>query len=906
MMCSAKWNGNRAFSLVGWLTLMLVVAMFAVPTALAAPVVTRTTPIDGEILQRTPTAVGIGFNVPLDRDKSSFRLLTIHGEEVQNTSLTWGSNDTSVTINLPREFPDGVYTITWNAVGASDGEVTTGWSSFSVGNPEDANIITIPTSSSGHVGPPTWLHAMARGVALVGLATAMAIWPIWRGIIRPALGLNRPAARRTTIAVQRWTAIAIVIATIGSLAELTVRALIERDTGLIDAVMLLLGTNWGFWWIVRVSMLSLLGIGLAISGWWWPHRARFNDVLLWILSFALPLPLVFSGHSVDDSVGRLTSGTSAYLFLLGLGMWAGGAMTLFVALRFGTVAAKNAVPLLKQRIGWFTLTSALIIGIAGLYLGWSFAGNLSAITDTTFGQAMIPLVVAGVISVVVGLLISRSIPGKAVTLAGILCLLTIIMLFSTAQMDVRTPAREQLLLDSTQTHGRYDFDGISGIVLTAPGRAGVNHMRLETPGRYLQGETEVFLVLSSPTYPEIGTKTTQMYRVQGNAYEHHGTEFSLIGEWNVTVRIEEPGLPPRTASYTQQFGEENTSVDVPGAPWKFKDFGGLAGVALGLIAVLGISTAVFTSSTALRKEAGGLALVAAALATVVILQGRFDPILVVESGEGAINPNDVIMVTRGKDLFNQHCASCHGEGLRGDGPLAEALIPPPTDFSAPHARVHPNADLIYWIQYGIQGTAMPGFRVQLEDQDIRDIIAYIQNWQQNNDGTSSSPEGTPQAAACEVTPTDFVGIRQMFHHGLHEGERRGTPMVRAADPNVNREVSNEVVWTLEQLVNCANQDQYLSQIRLLTPALMQEIYPLGASWEVTSKATADPRPLPPSDWVSIRDVQSITLLADGRIAVTVIFDDPAGIGVIPGADPVYQVTLIMIYEDGIWLIDEVR
>lgn len=57
--------------------------------------------------------------------------------------------------------------------------------------------------------------------------------------------------------------------------------------------------------------------------------------------------------------------------------------------------------------------------------------------------------------------------------------------------------------------------------------------------------------------------------------------------------------------------------------------------------------------------------------------------------------------------------------------------------------------------------------------------------------------------------------------------------------------------------------------------------------------TSRPELLEPDEQVRIDDVQSITWLADGRIAVTVIFSDPAGIGVVPGAGVITQVTLVI-------------
>ena len=88
--------------------------------------------------------------------------------------------------------------------------------------------------------------------------------------------------------------------------------------------------------------------------------------------------------------------------------------------------------------------------------------------------------------------------------------------------------------------------------------------------------------------------------------------------------------------------------------------------------------------------------------------------------------------------------------------------------------------------------------------------------------------------------------------------------------------------------------------------MLQEVYPQGAHYEVTSRATSPAEPLTPADAITIQDVQSLNYLADGRIAVTVIFADPLGVGVVPGATPLYSVTLILVQEEGVWLIDEVR
>jgi mono/diheme cytochrome c family protein len=47
---------------------------------------------------------------------------------------------------------------------------------------------------------------------------------------------------------------------------------------------------------------------------------------------------------------------------------------------------------------------------------------------------------------------------------------------------------------------------------------------------------------------------------------------------------------------------------------------------------------------------------------------------------------DPVLAELGRDLFRRHCASCHGENGRGDGPAAGALRTPPADLTRIAAR----------------------------------------------------------------------------------------------------------------------------------------------------------------------------------------------------------------------------
>jgi len=86
-------------------------------------------------------------------------------------------------------------------------------------------------------------------------------------------------------------------------------------------------------------------------------------------------------------------------------------------------------------------------------------------------------------------------------------------------------------------------------------------------------------------------------------------------------------------------------------------------------------------------------------------------------------------IARGAALFPLHCAACHGEEGRGDGPLAARLSIPPADLTAPHLWDHAEGELYWWIARGMRdpvgGPAMPGFGSVLAEDDIWALIDFV-------------------------------------------------------------------------------------------------------------------------------------------------------------------------------------
>jgi mono/diheme cytochrome c family protein len=94
---------------------------------------------------------------------------------------------------------------------------------------------------------------------------------------------------------------------------------------------------------------------------------------------------------------------------------------------------------------------------------------------------------------------------------------------------------------------------------------------------------------------------------------------------------------------------------------------------------------------------------------------------------------DRAVLARGSELYQQHCASCHGTSAQGapnwqkSGPDGK-YPPPPLDGSA-HAWHHPMVALKQTIQEGTQrlGGAMPAWKGKLSEADTDALIAWFQS-----------------------------------------------------------------------------------------------------------------------------------------------------------------------------------
>lgn len=102
----------------------------------------------------------------------------------------------------------------------------------------------------------------------------------------------------------------------------------------------------------------------------------------------------------------------------------------------------------------------------------------------------------------------------------------------------------------------------------------------------------------------------------------------------------------------------------------------------------------------------------------------------------------------GRRLYQVHCAYCHGDEGRGNGPQAPYLEPAPANFAAPSVlqafREHQDY-VFWWVSEGVAETSMPAFKDSLSETERWQVITY--SWylgEQAAKGTPGQAEGRPR------------------------------------------------------------------------------------------------------------------------------------------------------------------
>jgi len=124
--------------------------------------------------------------------------------------------------------------------------------------------------------------------------------------------------------------------------------------------------------------------------------------------------------------------------------------------------------------------------------------------------------------------------------------------------------------------------------------------------------------------------------------------------------------------------------------------------------------------------------VSAGIAAVVLLGAGLASWMMVTA-----DPERSRLIARGKVVYAQQCASCHGANLEGQPNwrerLPNGLLPAPPHDASGHTWHHSDKQLFEMVKNGLGETVpgyetdMPAYRGMLSDADISAVISFIES-----------------------------------------------------------------------------------------------------------------------------------------------------------------------------------
>ena len=163
-------------------------------TALGHSQLVSSSPGAGQVVPTSPSQLRLVFSEPIEGRYTSLNLLDANGTLLLAGVGSVDPTDPNALVeSLTTPLPDGAYTISWQAVSASDGHNTSGFLTFAVGKASLPAGTTETGSAAGqlhagHGGASASLEVFAKTLGYGGAMLVFGLWVVGALVLRPVRG----------------------------------------------------------------------------------------------------------------------------------------------------------------------------------------------------------------------------------------------------------------------------------------------------------------------------------------------------------------------------------------------------------------------------------------------------------------------------------------------------------------------------------------------------------------------------------------------------------------------------------------------------------------------------------------------------------------------------------------------
>jgi copper transport protein len=583
----------------------LLVALMAVPSALAHATVVRSDPKDGSSLVRSPRTIRVWFGEDVVPRFSGAKIVGEQGRRVRLTSVR-AEAEGQLVLTPASELDSGLYTVDWSVLSAEDGHLRRGFVVFGVG--PGVTPAAAGDRRDESVAPVDVVLRWLNFSLLAGLAGGLAVAFL---VLR---GASAHGARRRVLG---WTLMCAALglgAGVGLLLWQATTLASELGKGepfLAVAWDLVAGTRLGALWLAREALLlSLVVLLLALRKRNAPRVAAVAAVYVVALAFVQAL----AGHAAAVSPRTGLVVAVAALHLVAAGIWIGGLVAAIVA--FWPLRGQEQLALARMTLRRFGVLAALsvgVLGVTGLYYAGRQVASLDALLTTLYGQALLAkvslLVVAGAFGLLNAMLLSRTRrPLRRLLLAevgaGLAVLAAVAVLTATlpARGPEFAPAARGLPTNVRSSRSVAAEDVL--VTLSArPNRAGPNVFHVIAASFRRPAPAQIRGVTLRFGRGAGETVSARMVQVAPSNYRVTGDYLRAAGAWQIEVAVERGGAADVVADFDWR------AAPPAGRPARVSDrplgpFLAGASAVLGLLVLLALAAGLLPALRSRSRWAG--------------------------------------------------------------------------------------------------------------------------------------------------------------------------------------------------------------------------------------------------------------------------------------------------------------
>ncbi|MBI5566436.1 MAG: copper resistance protein CopC/CopD [Chloroflexi bacterium] len=573
-----------------FISLIILILLFAATPVSAHPIVIRTDPADGATLDAAPRQLSVWFTEAILIDFTTVELYDGTGRVLPVKAIRLAADDaTALQIDLP-ELGAGAYRLTWRTLADDDFHVVAGAIVFGVQQAVSASgEVTNPTPGVIELGL-RWLNQIALMIVIGAFAINSFVLPTAAQRARSSWS-QALTVRRQLLRLAQWASVLAVCAGLGMVAYQMAVAASLATASAIDVITAVLGTSYGTQWLLRSGLLIVLLaviIRLLPAEVALPNETR-DDIAQLERFSTLPLaasPLLISlvvsqalhSHAAASETAPLPGLIADVVHLLAASLWVGGLIALVMIvvrrLRGGAAEAALARSLLRQ-FGGVAAGSAAALTITGLYNTGQLVASLDALITTNYGWAlMIKLALVGVIGVS-GLLNSAALHARVND--GLTHLLHrrlnrsprqlrrtllleaaggLLLLIAVAWLTASQPARGPEFDPPTETISALTAKADDLLLTTSikPNRPGQNFININVANtrRPAPAPIERVVVQLSPRGDQSQVLTLTADELADGMYQLATNGVDRSGDWDLSVTVIRSGLPDTAWATTWQ------------------------------------------------------------------------------------------------------------------------------------------------------------------------------------------------------------------------------------------------------------------------------------------------------------------------------------------------------------------